>query len=150
MGEAPGWRGARQTGIPFTSPLQIGIGSVSESTATVVRSTLVDLELADDVLLWNTCLLHPHKATVPNSNRAPHAGVIDDCLGLLEYVSTGRTVVAVGRHAERAVARVVGYAGERPELALGKSNAFFVRHPSFGGAAEFRAGMAAIAKRFQT
>lgn len=145
VGEAAGWRGARQTGVPFTSPIQVG-GSTGEASATVVQRALDELGLTDEVLLWNACLLHPHRSTIPNSNQAPPAKAIDQCMALLEEIIAGKLVVAVGRRAEQAVGRIVGGRVDRAGTAPRAATAVSVRHPSFGGAREFRSGLAGVAK----
>lgn len=146
VGEAAGWRGARQTGIPFTSPAQLG-GVGSEGSATIVKRALADLGLEDEVLLWNACLLHPHRAGSPESNVAPPALAVDQCLEVLEQVMSGKLVVAIGRRAERAVSRIRGAAVKPAEQASAGDVAVAVRHPSFGGADLFRAGLRDVARR---
>lgn len=146
VGEAAGWRGARQTGIPFTSPVQVGSGTTGEASATIVRHALNNLGLVEDVLLWNACLLHPHATTNAESNVAPPARAIDECLQLLEAVGSGKLIVAVGRQAEQAVSRVTGRPLERAGVAPTNAVAVSVRHPSFGGAPAFRQGMAEVAR----
>src|SRR5690242_1922253 len=66
VGEAPGYRGARVSGLPFISERQLTGSGPAESTATIVRATLRDLGLEHDVLCWNVVPTHPGTAT---SNR---------------------------------------------------------------------------------
>ncbi|MFO7572547.1 MAG: uracil-DNA glycosylase [Gaiellaceae bacterium] len=123
VGEAPGYRGARVSGIPFTSERQLtGLGP-AEATATMVHRVLSELGLEGDVLLWNVVPTHPGTET---SNRVPTRAEIAGGLRFVERLADGRRVVAVGRVAER----VLGVPG--------------VRHPSHGGAAEFAAGLRRI------
>ena len=124
VGEAAGYRGARVSGIPFTSERQLTGEAPGEASATIVRDVLAELGLADDVLLWNVVPTHPHRAGRPASNRAPTKGEIEAGMCFVRELARGRTVVAIGRVAQRA---------------LGGP---YVRHPSYGGASLFRAGLA--------
>lgn len=146
VGEAAGWRGARQTGLPFTSPNQIG-GTTAEASATIVKAVLTDVGLVDGVLLWNACLLHPHKPSNPRSNIAPPRRALNECLELLEEVTRNKFVVAVGRSAERAVGKVLGSVVENVAAAAPAARAVGVRHPSYGGARQFRDGLIDVAAR---
>ena len=120
VGEAPGYRGARISGIPFTSERQLTGSGPAEATATVVHRVLARLGIEDDVLLWNVVPTHPGTAA---SNRRPTRAEVDAGLPFLGEIVSGRTPIAVGR------------------LAAAALDAPYVRHPSHGGAAAFEAGL---------
>jgi uracil-DNA glycosylase len=120
VGEAPGYRGARVSGIPFTSERQVTGCGPAEATATIVHRVLVELGLEGRVLLWNVVPTHPGTAT---SNRRPTKTEVDESRAFLDELAAGRRVVAVGRLA----ARVLG--------------APYIRHPAHGGAQRFREGL---------
>ena len=123
VGEAPGHRGARVSGIPFTSERQLTGTRPGEATATIVHGVLRELGIENDVLLWNVVPTHPGTAS---SNRAPTRAEIAAGLRFLTPLAAGRTVVAVGRVAERAL----GISG--------------IRHPSHGGGEAFRSGLRSV------
>jgi hypothetical protein len=129
VGEAAGYRGARLSGIPFTSERQLTGTGPAEASATIVHRVLAELGLEEEVLLWNVVPTHPHDRDRPYTNRRPTRVEVKDSLPFLEGVARGRRVIAVGR------------------LAQAVTGAPYVRHPSHGGAAEFRAGLAALLKR---
>jgi hypothetical protein len=106
------------SGIPFTSERQLTGTGPAEPTATVVQEALA--ELGVDALCWNVVPTHPG---TESSNRRPTAEEVADGLPFLAELMTGRTVVAVGRLAERV------------------TGGPYVRHPSHGGKAAFRAGL---------
>lgn len=126
VGEAPGYRGARVSGIPFTSERQLTGSGPAEATATIVHRVLRELGLEDDVLLWNVVPTHPGTA---NSNRAPTRAEVRAGLPLVRPLAVGRRLFAVGRIAE---------------YALGVDA---LRHPSHGGAEAFRTGLASAMTR---
>jgi len=120
VGEAPGYRGARISGIPFMSERQVtGVGP-AEATATIVRRVLHELGLEERVLCWNVVPTHPGTRT---SNRRPSAAEIEAGAPFLEVLARGRRTIAVGR------------------LAEARLGAPAVRHPARGGAEAFRNGL---------
>ena len=126
VGEAAGYRGARVSGLPFTSERQLSGTGPAEATATIVHQVLAELGLTEHVLLWNVVPTHPHRPGAPRSNRAPTRAEMSVGKQFLAELARGRRVVAVGR-----VAQVV----------VGDP---YVRHPSHGGKAGFREGLARL------
>ena len=126
VGEAAGYRGARVSGVPFTSERQLTGSGPAEASATIVHRVLRELGLEEHVLLWNVVPTHPHRRGEPASNRCPTRREVEASRPFLETLAAGRQVVPVGRVAESA---------------LGLSG---IRHPSHGGARAFRDGLAAL------
>jgi uracil-DNA glycosylase len=122
VAEAPGYRGTRISGIPLTSERQLTGTGPAEATATIVQAVLAELGIQSEVLLWNVVPTHPG---TESSNRPPTRVEIEAGAPFLAQLSEGRRVIAIGRVAQ---ARIGGP---------------YVRHPSRGGAAAFRAGLAA-------
>jgi uracil-DNA glycosylase family 4 len=120
VGEAAGYRGARISGVPFTSERQLTGTGPAEASATIVHRTLRLLGLFDEVLLWNVVPTHPGDVC---SNRRPTAAEIHGARPFLEELIRGRTAIAVGR------------------VAAAELGAPYVRHPSHGGARAFAAGL---------
>jgi uracil-DNA glycosylase family 4 len=120
VGEAAGYRGARISGIPFTSERQLTGTGPAEATATIVRRVLAELGAERDVLLWNVVPTHPGTDC---SNRKPTREEVEGGLPFLEALAAGRRIIAVGR------------------LAHGVLGGPYVRHPSHGGAVGFRNGL---------
>ena len=124
VGEAAGYRGARVSGVPFTSERQLTGAGPAEASATIVHRVLAELGLDAQVLLWNVVPTHPG---TERSNRRPTRAEVDASLAFLRELVPGRRTVAAGRLAQS----VLGCP--------------YVRHPSHGGASEFRAGLLSFA-----
>ncbi len=120
VGEAAGYRGARVSGIPFTSERQLSGAGPAEATATIVQGVLAELDAAADVLCWNLVPTHPHRADRADSNRPPTRAEIEAARPYLAALAEGRRTIAVGR------------------LAQAELGGPYVRHPSHGGASAFR------------
>jgi uracil-DNA glycosylase family 4 len=120
VGEAAGYRGARVSGVAFTSERQLTGAGPAEASATIVHRVLRELGIADDVLLWNVVPTHPG---TPSSNRRPTRVEVEAGRPFLAELTRGRRVVAVGR------------------IAASVLEAPYVRHPSYGGAVAFADGL---------
>jgi uracil-DNA glycosylase family 4 len=120
VGEAAGYRGARVSGIPFTSERQLTGTGPAEATASIVHRVLAELGIEDEVLLWNVVPTHPGSETL---NRRPTRAEVDAASPFLDELTRGRVAIAVGR------------------LAASVLDVPYLRHPSHGGAAEFEAGL---------
>ncbi len=148
IGEAAGYQGCHFSGLAFTNERLMLEGRIPritvsgrftsrprpwcEPSATVVWGALHGLGLAASTVLWNSFAWHPYKAGSHYSNRAPtrdelEAGrdVLDGVLGTFGQAH----IVAVGQVAGRSL------------RALGREPAAVLRHPSMGGANEFREGL---------
>ncbi len=140
-----GYRGGRRTGVPLTDEIHLGqagalLGGIAldratrgpvlaERTAAIVWSVLS--RIGEPAVLWNIFPLHPHDANDPFSNRC-HTRAERDAtwpllLALIEMIRP-RRIVAIGRDAGMALAGI-----DIPVKV--------VRHPSYGGQAEFIAGV---------
>lgn len=150
VGEAPGFRGMRITGVPFTSRTILSgpanafglfgpgkgyvlppdaAGIAAEPTATVMWEVLAELEFLP--LLWSACPWHTHVPGKPLSNRTPTAS--EAALGTPFWQALSEdfaieTVVAVGNVAHRSL--------QRSGLDVPK-----IRHPAHGGRSGFKRGL---------
>jgi hypothetical protein len=129
VGEAAGYRGARVSGVPFTSERQLTGAGPAEATATIVHRVLRELGLEDEVLLWNLVPTHPHRPGEPQSNRSPTVGEIRAARPFLDALAgsgaSNKLLLAIGCLAQREVGGP------------------YIRHPSHGGAVQFRENLLA-------
>lgn len=154
VGEAPGYRGCHFTGVPFTNERLILGGTIPristtgrltgrprpfcEPSATIMWGCLFRLGIAGNVVLWNAFAWHPYRPGELYSNRKPTRSELESGLPVLRLVLDyfdGVPIVPVGRVAEKTLRD------------LGCETYPAIRHPSMGGANEFRAGMAALMKK---
>jgi len=151
VAEAPGYKGMRLTGVPFSSRWHIGNGVMGgalfgthngytvpddpdlpgnrEQTATIVWNTLEPLGVAP--LHWNSYPFHPHKPDQPLTNRKPRKPEVELGRPFLEAMIALydiQQVIAVGNTAHDALAQI---GMEVPK----------VRHPAQSGKADFVAGI---------
>ena len=141
----PGHRGARRTGLAMTDESHLaahsqrwsldGIaratrsGPETEQTAGIVWSALA--ETGARVLLWNVFPLHCHVRGRQLSNRRHTKAERDACWELTTDIVAmvrPRLVVAIGNDAHKAISRL-------------DRNCVKVRHPAYGGKADFLAGI---------
>jgi uracil-DNA glycosylase len=150
VGEAPGYRGCRLTGVPFTSDNLLmknieglnlfgedkgyklaikGDKLLKEATATIIWNTLVHFDLM--ILSWNAFPFHPYKQGNLESNRTPLKKELligeKPLLRLIEMFNIEK-VIAVGNKAEESLNKL-GFNCEK------------VRHPAQGGKNEFVDGI---------
>ncbi len=152
VGEAPGYRGCRVTGVPlvsrkilmegipelkmfgaargYVSPTDPGFENINgEQSATIVWNTLRDYGVVP--MIWGTFPFHPHQPGKPLTNRAPRRDEVAVGKVFLQQVLTladFKQVVAVGNVAEGAL-NSLGIACVK------------VRHPAQGGKNDFVRGI---------
>lgn len=150
IAEAPGYRGSRITGVPFTSEYLLinnieGLDLfgekngyklprkkdrlIKEATATIIWETMIKYNL--NFLSWNAFPFHPYQANNPKSNRTPLQGELEIgqefILDLLKAFQIEH-IIAVGRKAEESLNK------------LGIPS-YYVRHPAQGGKNQFVKGI---------
>lgn len=147
VGEAPGFKGCKYTGIPFSSGQLFQSGShpfiqsirddldirvwESENTATMVWDYLSDKPTVP--LFWNAFPYHPHRPGERLTNRAPNRR---------EVVQGGEFLKALHDIFEPAEVAGVGRKGwQCAEAVFPNQSIQYIRHPSFGGKADFVQGM---------
>ena len=141
IGRDLGYRGGRRTGLALTDDVHVsahaarwGIKTrrctkglpVKERTAALAWSVLDEIQLP--IFLWNVFPFHPHEPSMPFTNRSHRASeraVGEELLSELLRLLRPERVIALGGDAARC--------GER--VAPGKC--LKVRHPSYGGQADF-------------
>jgi uracil-DNA glycosylase len=143
-----GYRGGRRTGLPLTDGVHLGSAAalmggikleratcgplVAERTAAIVWRVLS--RTRQPVVLWNVFPLHPHEAGDPFSNRChtrAEREIAWPLLTALIDMIRPKQMVAIGRDAGLALSAI-------------NVPVHIVRHPSYGGQAEFIAGICAL------
>lgn len=140
-----GYRGGRRTGVPLTDEIHLDSAGallggiplhratqgpvVAERTAAIVWRVLATI--GTPAVLWNIFPLHPHEENDPFSNRCHTRREREATAPLLHALISlikPRRIVAIGRDAHLALSEM-----ELPVIP--------VRHPSYGGQAEFIDGV---------
>lgn len=143
-----GYRGGRRTGVALTDEVHLSSAAammggidleratcgpvVAERTAAVVWRVLS--QVRQPAFLWNVFPLHPHDAQDPLTNRCHTRGERDTTwplfLALIDMIRPKR-IMAIGRDAGLALSSL--------DLSV-----HVVRHPSYGGQAEFISGVCSL------
>lgn len=146
LGEAPGYKGCRYTGIPFSSEYILAYhpffkGSEfryinkrleTEQSSTIVWEILQDFNIKP--LIWNIYPFHPYDGISFNTNRTPNDLELEKgkniLLKLLQIFKI-ETIAAVGRKPESKI----------KDLGI---NYQYIRHPANGGKNQFAKGIKEI------
>ena len=145
MGRDLGYRGGRRTGLaltdeshlsdmkkcyPGSNPKKVTTGSVvAERTAAEIWAVIKVLDCPP--LLWNVFPFHPHESNQPLTNRRftrKELGLVDELNHELISWLGIRRIISIGQDA----AKYASNFGVDVET---------VRHPSYGGVRDFRAGI---------
>lgn len=148
IGRDLGYRGGRRTGLPLTDEQHLAAFStryggvavsratkgppLAERTASVVWSMIQ--RLPEPPFLWNVFPFHPHEPGDPLSNRSHTTAERRLCAPMMESLMDWlkpKIVVAIGNDAYKALTEL-GYPCQ------------CVRHPSYGGQADFIRGIEQI------
>ena len=153
VGEAPGYRGSRLTGVPFTSEYLLMHNKegltlfgeengyelpiekeklLKEATATIIWETMLKEELV--FLSWNPFPFHPHRINEEKSNRMPtKKELMIGEVFLLDLVRLYQIeeIITMGNKAYESLTKL-GIKCQK------------VRHPAQGGKKEFVAGVKQI------
>lgn len=157
VGEAPGYRGSRLTGVPFTSEHLLvnnmeglalfGMDKgyrlaypkeklLKEATATIIWNTLLQYDIK--ALSWNAFPFHPHKKDDEESNRTPLKKELligeKPLLQIIEMFEIEK-VIAMGNKAEESLNKM-------------GIDCYKVRHPAQGGKNEFVYGIRKFGELF--
>lgn len=141
VGEAPGYKGCRISGIPFTSEYIIhthqssgvlagckALGNQKEASASIIWQKLDELDelgkLKPPPLIWNIFPFHPHKNGINQSNRKPLTSEVqvgltflDDLINLFPSI---KHIYAIGKVSANIIHILPQYKG-------------IIRHPANGG-----------------
>ncbi|MCP4417035.1 MAG: hypothetical protein GY805_10455, partial [Chloroflexi bacterium] len=159
IGEAPGYRGCRLTGIPFVSShILTGLGErllISERFSIISRLSpeanhsfqvvaewpQIQKEASATIvwrtigqwqplpLLWNIFPFHPHKTNSPQSNRTPTAKEIGAGRPFLQSLLNLFPQITIIAVGKKAATALTKWGIEHTA----------VRHPAHGGAKQFQA-----------
>ena len=150
VGEAPGYRGCRLTGIPFTSGevIRVARHDVFKQIGDQIRLAHIDAEATASVvweyfgtnrpipILWNSFPFHPHSDGKPDSNRKPDRAEIEEgklYLLMLCEIFQPKKLCSLGRVGQGILSEI-----------FPNNEVIYVRHPARGGNHWFLEGMKTI------
>ena len=150
IGEAPGYKGCRLSGIPFTSGSVIrgAKHNIFKQIGDKISIPKLDTEATASVfweffgnnrpipILWNAFPFHPHLSDNPDSNRKPTHLEIDEgksYLLMLHEIFRPKKLCSVGRVGQAILSEL-----------FPSNQITYVRHPSRGGKKPFMKGMAEL------
>ncbi len=143
LAEAPGPRGCRFSGVPFTSEMQLQDPDFPIEGRMSGNSGAPYTEYSGKIywrvlrpywphfFTWNSVPFHPHRPGQPLSIRNPlnsEVALWTDVLRELLHLLQPERILAIGRKAEYALSKV-------------GAEHVYVRHPSQGGANHFAKGI---------
>jgi uracil-DNA glycosylase len=160
LGEAAGYKGCKISGIPFTS----GNILATHPIYTTLRSQFIYQKIEDEkensakiihdffsqvpaayprIVMWNAFPFHPHKQNEPQSNRSPTEderkagyGFLKSLIDLFQF----KYYYPIGLQAKKTLT------GLQFNGICSSFRIVPIRHPSFGGKAEFMAKSLSIMK----
>lgn len=148
FGRDLGYRGGRRTGLALTDEVHLltlatllGAPSIRKATAsqTTGERTAADVwgmvvKIRKLPFLWNVFPFHPYEPHNPLTNRRHNARELKACefatLDIIEWLQP-KKVVALGNDAYQALTAL-------------RVSAIYIRHPSYGGKADFARGIEAL------
>jgi len=150
VGESPGYKGCRLTGIPFTSGFvvrnsphrmfeEIGKKIVLEKEVSEATGTIMWKYLGRDKpvpILWNSYPFHPFRRRKPESNRKPTSPEVQEGIvyvKMIYEIFKPQIICSIGRVGEGILKETF------PEMEI-----HYIRHPSRGGKSEFMSGMDSV------
>ncbi len=143
VGEAPGWKGCRFSGVPFTSEAQLASNKLPFKGAptSVFLTPLSELSAScfwkgmqafhPNFLVWNGIPYHPHHPNNPTSNRPisrKELRIYIHILAQVVHILQPQYILAVGLKAAFCL----------DDLSLPYIS---IRHPSHGGNMQFQQAM---------
>lgn len=152
LGQSPGWRAGRFTGVPFTAQSQLlrpdfpvkgkrsslGPNPLVEKTSTLIWDTF--LPYHPELFFWHSFPLHSHRRGASQTDRTPtqrELGEFGEVLESLYEILEPKRVMAVGRSAQTA-------------LEMRDIEHDYVKHPAYAGNRAFNRGVRDVLEEKET